>query len=130
MERRYGYIFYLCGELVYLPKDVSIPITLKLRQYEVFTLVPVKELQNGVKFAPIGLIKMFNSGGAVKEFRYGPNENKNVTMKGRGCGQFSAYSLARPKLITVDPEEVEFSYEEESGSVIIDLRVPEKELYQ
>jgi raffinose synthase len=33
----------------------------------------MKELPNGVKFAPIGLIKMFNSGGSVKEFSYGSN---------------------------------------------------------
>jgi raffinose synthase len=33
-------------------------------------------------------------------------------------------------LITVDSEEVDFSYEEESGLVTIDLRVPEEELYQ
>ncbi|KAG4964272.1 hypothetical protein AAZX31_14G010500 [Glycine max] len=121
---------HLGGEVVYLPKDASIPVTLKTRESEVFTIVPVKELSNGVEFAPIGLIKMFNSGGAVKEFNWGSNESTNVAMKVRGCGQFGAYSSAQPKLITVDSEEVEFKYEEESGLVTIDLRVPEKELYQ
>lgn len=116
--------------MVYLPKDASIPVTLKTREYEVFTIVPVKELSNGVKFSPIGLIKMFNSGGAVKEFSWGSNESTNVAVKVPGCGQFGAYSSAQPKLITVDSEEVEFKYEEESGLVTIDLRVPEKELYQ
>lgn len=123
-------LYQLAGEVVYLPKDASIPVTLKTREYEVFTIVPVKELSNGVKFSPIGLIKMFNSGGAVKEFNWGSNESTNVAMKVRGCGQFGAYSSAQPKLITVDSEEVEFKYEEESGLVTIDLRVPEKELYQ
>jgi len=103
---------------------------MKPREYEVFTIVPVKELPNGAKFAPIGLIKMFNSGGAVKDFSSGFNGTANVSIKVRGCGLFSAYSSARPKLITVDSEEVEFSYEEESGLVTIDLSVPEKELYQ
>jgi raffinose synthase len=51
-------------------------------------------------------------------------------MKVRGCGLFGAYSSTRPKLITVDSEEVDFNYEGESGLVTIDLRVPEKELYQ
>lgn len=90
----------------------------------------MKELNNGVKFAPIGLTKMFNSGGAVKELSWGCNGSTNVVIKVRGCGQFGAYSSARPKLIKVDSEEVEFRYEEESGLVTIDLRVPEKELYQ
>jgi raffinose synthase len=103
---------------------------MKSREYEVFTVVPMKELPNGVKFAPIGLIKMFNSGGAVKEFSYESNGSANVSMKVRGCGLFGAYSSTRPKLITVDSEEVDFSYEEESGLVTIDLRVPEEELYQ
>ncbi|KAJ1415527.1 Glycosyl hydrolases 36 [Sesbania bispinosa] len=117
-------------EVIYLPKDVSMPITLKSREYEVFTVVPVKELTDGVKFAPIGLIKMFNSGGAVKEFSCGSNGSTNVTMGVCGCGQFGAYSSTRPKLVTVDSEEVKFRYEEESGLVTIDLRVPQKELYQ
>jgi len=115
------------GEVVYLPKDATLPVTLKSREYEVFTIVPVKELSNDIKFGPIGLIKMFNSGGAVKELC---NESTNVGMKVRGCGPFGAYSSARPKLITVDAEEVEFKYEEESGLLTVDLRVPEKELYQ
>lgn len=40
--------------VVYLPKDAAMPLTLKSREYdEVFTVVPVKELSNGVEFAPI-----------------------------------------------------------------------------
>lgn len=89
----------------------------------------MKELGDGVKFAPIGLMKMFNSGGAVQEFCSG-NGSTNVAMKVRGSGHFGAYSSSRPKIVTVDSQEVEFSYEEESGLVTIDLRVPEKELYQ
>jgi raffinose synthase len=50
----------------------------------------MKELPNGVKFAPIGLIKMFNSGGSIKEFSYGSNGSANVSMKVRGCGLFGA----------------------------------------
>lgn len=53
------------GELTYLPNDATMPITLKARRYEVFTVATVKILGNGCKFAPIGLIKMFNSGGAI-----------------------------------------------------------------
>ena len=40
--------------VVYLPKDAAMPLTLKSREYdEVFTVIPVKELSNGVEFAPI-----------------------------------------------------------------------------
>ncbi|XP_065624439.1 probable galactinol--sucrose galactosyltransferase 1 isoform X3 [Quercus suber] len=142
---------HLGGEVVYLPKDAAIPITLKSREYEVFTVVPVKELHNGVKFAAVGLIKMFNSGGAIKEMNYDSKTNTRpnmfnsggaikemnydsktntiVALKVRGCGLFGAYSSARPKRITVDLQEIEFKYEEGSGLVTISLRVPEQELY-
>ncbi|KAI4306268.1 hypothetical protein L6164_029561 [Bauhinia variegata] len=118
---------HVAGELVYLPKDASIPITMKPREYEVFTVVPVGELSNGVKFAPIGLIKMFNSGGAIKELKYG---SSNIELRVRGCGVFGSYSSARPRKITVDSQEVEFRYDEQHGLLTADLRVPEKELYQ
>ncbi|KAK0602397.1 hypothetical protein LWI29_032907 [Acer saccharum] len=64
---------------------------------------------NEAKLAPIGLIKMFNSGGAIKELRYDEAEGTaTADMKVRGCGLFGAYSSARPKRIQVDSEEVQF----------------------
>ncbi|KAK9268321.1 hypothetical protein L1049_000069 [Liquidambar formosana] len=120
---------HLGGEVVYLPKDASWPITLKCREYEVFTVVPVKVLSNGATFAPIGLIKMFNSGGALAELKYEYERSATVGMKVRGCGTFGAYSSARPKRITVDSEEMEFDYEEKSGFVTLALSILEEELY-
>ena len=109
--------------------NASLLLTLKAREYEVFTVVPVKKLSGGVTFAPIGLVKMFNSGGAIKELKYEAERSGNVGMKVRGCGIFGAYSSVRPKRVIVDGEETEFRYEEERGFVTITLRVPEKELY-
>ncbi|EEF31766.1 Stachyose synthase precursor, putative [Ricinus communis] len=120
---------HLGGEVIYLPKDATMPITLKSREYEVFTVAPAKELPNGTKFAPIGLIKMFNSGGAIKELSYDSDTSVAVHMKVRGCGLFGAYSSSQPKRIIVDSEEVKFVYEEGSGLISVDLRVPEEELY-
>lgn len=119
----------ITGEVVYLPKNATLPITLKSREYEVYTVVPVKELSNGTRFAPIGLIKMFNSGGAIKALRYESERTATVNMKVRGCGEFGAYSSTRPKRIAVDSEEMQFGYEEKSGLVTLTLRVPEEELY-
>ncbi|KAE8733489.1 putative galactinol--sucrose galactosyltransferase 1 [Hibiscus syriacus] len=119
------------GELVYLPNEATMPITLKAREYEVFTVVPVKILSDGYKFAPIGLIKMFNPGGAIKELRYHhqPGKTPNINMKVRGCGLFGSYLLTRPKRITVDTEEVSFEYEDASGLATLSLRVPKEEMY-
>lgn len=117
---------HLNGDLVYLVKDSSLPITLKAREYEVFTVIPVAELSKNVKFAPIGLIEMFNSGGAIKDIKY---DNEAVRLRVRGCGSFGAYSSVRPKRTLVDGEEVGFEHEEASGLVKFALRVPEKELH-
>ncbi|KAK6149464.1 hypothetical protein DH2020_016989 [Rehmannia glutinosa] len=120
---------HLHGDLVYLAKNASLPITLKSREYEVFTVVPVKKMSNNITFAPIGLTKMFNSGGAIKELNYELEKPGTVHMKVRGCGPFGAYSSVRPKRIQVDAMEMEFEYEEASGLITFALQIPEKEMY-
>lgn len=122
--------FALPGELVYLPKDTSLPVTLKSREYEVFTVVPVKEFSNGNKFAPVGLTEMFNSGGAIVSLRYADDgTNFVIRMKLRGSGVVGIYSSLRPRNVTVDSDDVEYRYEPESGLVTFTLGVPEIELY-
>lgn len=120
---------HLAGEVVYVPRNTSLPVTLKSREYEVFTVAPVKELRSGALFAPIGLIKMFNSGGAIKWLEY-ETLSGSVSLKVRGCGVFGAYSSVRPQRVLVDSEHSEFGYEERSGLITFTLRVPEVELYQ
>lgn len=119
----------IAGEVVYVPRNTSLPVTLKSREYEVFTVAPVKELRSGALFAPIGLIKMFNSGGAIKWLEY-ETLSGSVSLKVRGCGVFGAYSSVRPQRVLVDSEHSEFGYEERSGLVTFTLLVPEVELYQ
>ncbi|XP_010272515.1 PREDICTED: probable galactinol--sucrose galactosyltransferase 1 [Nelumbo nucifera] len=121
---------HLGGEVIYLPKNSSLPVTLKSREYEVLTVVPVKELSNRRLFAPIGLIQMFNTGGAIKDLRYESERSSTIDMKVRGCGIFCCYSSVQPRRITADTEEVEFTYDGGSGLVGIVLRIPNEELYQ
>lgn len=120
---------HLQGDLIYLSKNASLPITLKAREYEVFTVVPVKEMSNRAAFAPVGLTKMFNSGGAIKEIKYETEKAGAVEIKVRGCGAFGAYSSVRPKRVEVDGKEVEFEYEEASGMITLALPIPAKEMY-
>ncbi|KAH6822826.1 seed imbibition 1 [Perilla frutescens var. hirtella] len=120
---------HLQGDLIYLAKNASLPITLKAREYEVFTVVPVKEMSNNAAFAPVGLIKMFNSGAAIKEVNYETEKAGSVEIRVRGCGTFGAYSSLRPKRVEVDAKEVEFEYEESSGLITLALQIPAKEMY-
>ncbi|KAF8654475.1 hypothetical protein HU200_061665 [Digitaria exilis] len=118
---------HIGGEVVYLPKNASMPMTLRSREYEVFTVVPVKLLPNGAPFAPVGLIGMFNSGGAVREVRYG--ENADIELKVRGSGTVGAYSSMKPKGVAVDSKAVNFSFNDACGLITFELGVPEQELY-
>lgn len=105
------------------------PVTLKPREYEVFTVVPVKKLSNGASIAPIGLVRMFNSGGAIKELRYESDNISTVEIKVCGAGTVGVYSSVMPKRIRVDSREVMFGYEENTGLISFDLEMPIKELY-
>ncbi|KAL0443223.1 UNVERIFIED_CONTAM: putative galactinol--sucrose galactosyltransferase 1 [Sesamum latifolium] len=118
------------GKLIYVPENTSLPIQLKAREYEVFTVVPVKKLSNGAAFAPIGLIKMFNSGGAIKEINYESKKIGNVNLSARGRGIFGAYSSVKPKRIIIETSEEQFGYDKCSGLVTLTLQVPAEELYQ
>jgi raffinose synthase len=104
-----------------------LPVTLRPREYEVFTVVPLKRLPTGASFAPIGLIGMFNSGGAVTGVSNG--DDGGVEVKVRGAGTVGAYSSARPKSVAVDSEAIDFSYHDGTGLVTFDVGVPERELY-
>lgn len=120
----------IAGNVLHLPKNKSLPVQLQAREYEVFTVVPVKRLSKGAAFAPIGLLKMFNSGGAITDLNYGSPETGIINIRVRGCGVFGAYSSVRPERILIDMKEEKFDYEEKSGLISLNLRVPEKELYQ
>ncbi|CAD6246167.1 unnamed protein product [Miscanthus lutarioriparius] len=116
------------GEVVYLPKNALLPVTLRSREYEVFTVVPLKQLPKGASFAPIGLVGMFNSGGAVRELRFGEDSDV-VELKMRGSGMVGAYSSTKPKSVAVDSKAIGFSYDDACGLVTFELGLPEQELY-
>lgn len=117
------------GDIVYLPQNTSVPVTLNAREYEVFTVVPVKKLSTGNTFAAIGLINMLNSGGAIKKLEYESDKGESVNITVRGCGKFGAYASFRPKRITAGAHEMEFEYEEKSGFITFTLTEPVQDSY-
>lgn len=116
------------GEVVYLPKNALLPVTLRSREYEVFTVVPLKHLPNGASFAAIGLLGMFNSGGAVRELRFG-GEDADVELRVRGSGTVGAYSSTKPTCVAVDSKAVGFSYDATCGLISFELGIPDQEMY-
>lgn len=67
-----------------------------------------------VWFAPLGLIDMFNSGGALHNVSsVADSSATTVHIRCRGPGWFGAYSATRPELCRVDEHEVEFTHAED-----------------
>ncbi|PWZ53375.1 putative galactinol--sucrose galactosyltransferase 1 [Zea mays] len=116
------------GEVVCLPKNALLPVTLRSREYEVFTVVPLKHLPNGASFAAIGLLGMFNSGGAVRELRF-DGEDADVELRVRGSGTVGAYSSTKPTCVAVDSKAVGFSYDGTCGLISFELGIPDQEMY-
>lgn len=115
----------------------------------------VQEIASNISFAPIGLLDMFNTTGAVEQFEIrmasekkpelfdgevsseltaSLSENRSptatVSLTVGGCGRFGAYSSQRPLKCRVDNAEADFNYDTASGLVTFALPVPEEEMYR
>ncbi|KAK2996412.1 hypothetical protein RJ639_010621 [Escallonia herrerae] len=146
---------YRSGEVVRLPEGVSLPVTLKALEYELFHFCPLKEIAANISFAPIGLLDMFNSGGAIEqtEVHFASDkkpelfdgevvsevstllsENRTPTatiaLKVRGCGRFGAYSSQRPLKCTLGSVESEFNYEAATGLLTLTIPVPQEDMFR
>ncbi|KAH0969874.1 hypothetical protein GBA52_022030 [Prunus armeniaca] len=115
------------GCLSRLPKDKSFEVTLKLLQCDVYTVSPIKVYKQEIEFAAIGLLNMYNSGGAVEAIDcFGDESSCEIHIKGRGGARsFGAYSSLKPKACSVnsiDEEEFEFRGEDNLLTVTIPPR--------
>lgn len=141
-------IFTHSGELVRLPKHAVLPVTLKVLEKEIYTVSPIKGLGAGVSFAPLGLIDMFNAGGAIHNLEYqtrqdseiceatevlgmptNPSESgqvktATVKMTVHGCGRFGAYSSVRPRKCLIESSACDFNYDLDSGLLTLVLETP------
>ncbi|KAL9154397.1 hypothetical protein ABFS82_10G110800 [Erythranthe guttata] len=112
---------YMKGSITILPYDVAIPVSLKVLEHEILTITPVKILAPSSRFAPLGLIDMFNGGGAIQGLKYEEGENGVVYLEVKGCGRFGAYSLTKPKKCTIGSSAVDFEYDSASGLLTLNL---------
>ncbi|KAL5574811.1 hypothetical protein UlMin_016510 [Ulmus minor] len=110
------------GSLSRLAKDESRDITLKILQCDVLTVSPIKVYSQKIEFAPIGLLNMYNSGGAVETVDFfGNSSNAGIRIKGRGAGVFGAYSNAKPESCSVNSKTEEFNYRSEDNLLTVTI---------
>ncbi|KAE8687098.1 putative galactinol--sucrose galactosyltransferase 2 [Hibiscus syriacus] len=127
------------GELITLPYNASMPVSLKVLEHEIFTLTPIMHLAPGFSFAPLGLVNMYNAGGAIEDLKYEVKDGAKLSeldigyegessclvgarvenssnelvgkicMEIKGCGNFGAYSSAKPRKCSVGSSEAKFN---------------------
>ncbi|XP_062088022.1 probable galactinol--sucrose galactosyltransferase 2 isoform X1 [Humulus lupulus] len=115
--------FFNSGSLSRVPKDESLSITLKVLQCEVLTVSPIKVYNKNIQFAAIGLLNMYNSGGAVEKVDFfSDSSNCGIQIKGRGPGRFGAYSSIKPKSCSVNSKTTEeFKYRSEDNLLTVTI---------
>ncbi|TYG90829.1 hypothetical protein ES288_A12G213900v1 [Gossypium darwinii] len=111
------------GSLSRLLMNGNIKVTLATLKCETFTISPIRVSGEGVHFAPIGLLDMYNSGGAVESIDENMKNSSEfiIKIKVRGCGRFGVYTSLKPSSCIVDMEEEEFIYNSENGLLTLDL---------
>ncbi|PON61747.1 Glycosyl hydrolase [Parasponia andersonii] len=112
MGKAEEYVVYLseAGELrLMTPKSDAIKFTIQPSTFEIFSFVPVEKLGSSIKFAPVGLTDMFNSGGTIQELDYKPSgAGFGAHIKVKGGGNFLAYSSKSPKKCRLNGADVGF----------------------
>lgn len=92
--------------------DQGMHISLEPFTFELLTVSPVTLLSNkSIQFAPIGLVNMLNSGGAIQSLEF-DDEEKLVRVGVRGSGEMRVFASEKPMSCRIDGMAVEFSYSE------------------
>nr|KYP47591.1 Stachyose synthase [Cajanus cajan] len=89
-------------------KCEPLQFTIQPTTFELYNFVPLTKLGGGIiKFAPIGLTNMFNSGGTIQELEY---VEKGAKLKVKGGGRFLAYSSESPKKLQLNGSDAAFEW--------------------
>lgn len=73
-----------------------------------------------MQFAPIGLINMYNSGGAIDSIEaINDSSCTKIRIRGRGEGTFGAYMNLEPKICYLNMEEVQFRFSSEEHFLLV-----------
>ncbi|KAG9448792.1 hypothetical protein H6P81_008757 [Aristolochia fimbriata] len=100
------------GSISRVSKTQSLDVSLEVLGCDIFTISPIKVYNKKIEFAPIGLIEMYNSGGAAEavDVAISDDPDLRLSVRGRGSGLFGAYSSAKPKFCTINSKETDFEF--------------------
>lgn len=104
------------GDFHLMKASEKLNVTLQPSSFEIVTIVPVHGTSEKVEFAAVGLVNMFNSGGAVQCLEQKmEGENVGYSMKIKGAGKFLAYSSLKPVKVVLNDESIEFEWSSSNG---------------
>ncbi|KAE8721076.1 Galactinol--sucrose galactosyltransferase [Hibiscus syriacus] len=104
---------YQNRKLTLMKSSDKVEISLEPFNYELLTVSPVTMLpRKNIRFAPIGLVNMLNSGGAILSMVL--EDDENVARVGvKGSGEMRVYASEKPMVCKIDGTPVEFEYNEQ-----------------
>ena len=103
------YKFHEKKAILAKPGD-KLELSLEPFNFELITVSPITTLgYKSVEFAPIGLVNMLNSGGAIESVTYVSNR---VRVGVKGTGEMRVFASEKPSECYINGENVEFKYEE------------------
>lgn len=95
-----------------LKSSETLEISLEPFDYELLTVSPVTLLTGkSVHFAPIGLVNMLNTGGAIQLLAFDEDEQL-VRVGVKGCGEFRVFASVKPRICRLDGVDVDFEYDD------------------
>ncbi|OVA20778.1 Glycosyl hydrolases 36 [Macleaya cordata] len=98
-------------KLVFLKPTENIEISLEPFTFELLTVSPVKILpKKMIRFAPIGLVNMLNTGGAIQSLSF--DDMGLIRIGVKGTGEMRMFASEKPKVCRINGEEVSFGYDE------------------
>ena len=99
-------------ELQLMRVSDKLEISLEPFTFELLTVSPVMVLSEKlIQFAPIGLVNMLNSGGAIRLVEIDENR-KWVKVGVKVCGEMRVFASEKPVTCKIDGEAVKFDYKD------------------
>ncbi|KAJ1378194.1 Glycosyl hydrolases 36 [Sesbania bispinosa] len=87
-------------------------VSLEPFSFELLTVSPVTVFSKRlIQFAPIGLVNMLNSGGAIQSLEFDDHACQ-AKIGVRGCGEMRVFASEKPISCKIDGEAVKFDYED------------------
>ncbi|KAJ8749930.1 hypothetical protein K2173_013845 [Erythroxylum novogranatense] len=102
-------------KLVFSKPYENIEIALDPFNFELITVSPVATLtlaHKAVQFAPIGLVNMLNTGGAIQSLVYDSANGDSLRIGVKGSGEMRIFASEKPRTCRIDGLDAAFQYEE------------------